>query len=396
MDVAIRRILPGLALVLTLAPAALAQTPAPGSEWASWRGCWRLVSEAGAVTGGEAQPQVCVTEVPGGARLATTVAGKTVIEQTIHTDGRSQAIDEAGCKGTQQAEWSRNGTRLYSKASLSCSGDPSPRQVSGYALLLNEGTWLDIQAIALGDRDTIRVRRYRRVDSATTSAPVAGRAFSLDDVKEASSRVSLPALDAAVVETGARLALSAKALLDLDSAGVPDRVIDLIVAVSYPEKFVVERRVQSDRGPLGSPYYDVDFMSGMFGLPMWSAGMGYYDAFWRPYYYSPFAYSYYGRFDPYYASGSTIYVTGVPGGGGGIDVTPRPTGRGRVVDGRGYTQTAPRAVAGDSAPAASTSSSGSSSSGGSAAPASSGGSVSSSGFSSGSSSSDSGRTAVPR
>jgi hypothetical protein len=239
------------------------------------------------------------------------------------------------------------------------------------------------------------VRRYRRVDSATTLAPVAGRAFTLDDVKEASSRVSLPALDAAVVETGARLALSAKALLDLDAAGVPDRVIDLIVAISYPEKFVVERRVRADLGPLGSPYYGETFMSGMFGLPMWSAGMGYYDALWSPYYYSPFAYSYYGRFDPYYASGSTIYVTGVPGGGGGIDVTPRPTGRGRVVDGRGYTQTAPRAtVAGDSAPA----STGSSSSGASAAPASSGGSVSSSGFSSGSSesSSDSGRTAVPR
>ena len=394
MDAAIQRILTGLALVLTLAPAALAQAPAPGSEWAAWRGCWRLVSEAGAVTGGATQPQVCVTDVPGGARLTTTVADKAVIEQVINTDGRTQTIDEAGCKGTQQAEWSRNGTRLYSRASLNCSGDPSPRRVSGYALLLNEGTWLDIQAVEIGDRDTVRVRRYRRVDSATTSTPVAGRAFTLDDVKEASSRVSLPALDAAVVETGARLALSSKALLDLDSAGVPDRVIDLIVAVSYPEKFVVERRVQSDRGPFGSPYYDANFMSGMFGLPMWSAGMGYYDAFWRPYYYSPFAYSYYGRFDPYYASGSTVYVTGVPGGGGGIDVTPRPTGRGRVVDGRGYTQTAPRAtVANDSAPSSSSSSG---SSGASAAPSSSGGSVSSSGFSSGSSSSDSGRTAVPR
>ena len=394
MDASIRRILRSLgmalALALTMAPAALAQTPAPDSPWAAWRGCWRLVSEAGTFAAATAQPQVCVTEVPGGARLSTTVADTTVIEQIINTDGRSQAIDEAGCKGTQQAEWSRSGARLYSKASLSCSGDPSPRLVSGYALLLNEGTWLDIQAVEIGDRDTIRVRRYRRVDSATTSTPVAGRAFTLDDVKEASSRVSLPALDAAIVETGARLALSAKALLELDAAGVPDRVIDLIVAVSYPDKFVVERRVRTDRGPLGSPFYDEMFMSGMFGLPMWSAGMGYYDAFWRPYYYSPFAYSYYGRFDPYYAGGP-IYVTGAPGGG--VDVSPRPTGRGRVVDGRGYTQIAPRATAtADQAPSTS---SGSSSSGGSAAPASSGGTPSSSGSSSGSSS-ETGRTAVPR
>jgi hypothetical protein len=393
MDASIRRILPGLALTLILAPAALAQTPAPDSHWGAWRGCWRLVSEAGTVTA-TAQPQVCVTEVPGGARLITTVADKTVIEQIINTDGRSQAIDEAGCKGTQQAEWSRSGARLYSKASLSCSGDPAPRLVSGYALLLNDGTWLDIQAVEIGDRDTIRVRRYRHVDSATTATPVAGRAFTLDDVKEASSRVSLPALDAAIVETGARLALSAKALLELDAAGVPDRVIDLIVAVSYPDKFVVERQVRTDRGPLGSPFYDEVFMSGMFGLPMWSGGIGYYDAFWRPYYYSPFAYSYYGRFDPYYAGGP-IYVTGVPPGGGGIDVSPRPSGRGRVVDGRGYTQVGPRATAtADQAPGTS---SGSSSSSGLAAPASASGSSSSSGSSNGSNStSETGRTAVPR
>lgn len=393
MDAACRRILSGVAVVLSLGPAAFAQTPASGSEWAAWRGCWRLVSEAGAVSGGAAQPQVCVADIPGGARLTTTVADKTVIEQTIITDGREQPVDEAGCKGTQQAEWSPNGARLYSKASLTCSGDPSPRQVSGYALLLNEGTWLDIQAVDVGDRDTIRVRRYRRADSATSAAPVAGRAFTIDDVKEASSRVSLPALDAAIVESAARLALSARTLLDLDDAGVPDRVIDLIVAISYPEKFVIERRVRADRGPLGSPFYDDPFMFGMFGLPLWSAGMSYYDAFWRPYYYSPFAYSYYGRFDPYYASGSTVYLTSVPGGGG-IDVSPRPqpSGRGRVVDGRGYTQTAPRASSGgDSAPASTSTASSSSST-----PSSSGSAVSSSGFSSGSSGGDTGRTAVPR
>ena len=205
------------------------------------------------------------------------------------------------------------------------------------------------------------------------------------------------------METGARLPLSGKALLDLDASGVPDRIIDLIVAVSYPDRFIVERTTRADRGPLAPQFSSDPFMYGMFGLPMWSAGMGYYDAYWNPYYYSPFAYSYYGRFDPNYVSGSTIYVSG--GGGGSVDLNPRPqsTGRARAVDGRGYTQTRPRDVSAERAPSTtSTTSTASSappsdtSSSSSSSSSSSGGSVSSSGFSNGGGGSDSGRTAVPR
>src|SRR4029079_18062206 len=68
-----------------------------------------------------------------------------------------------------------------------------------------------------------------------------------------------------------------------------------------------------------------------------------YGAF-SPYYYSPFAYPYYRGYHPYYYGYYGGYYTVDPGGGGGGGgVTPdQPSGRGRVVDGQGYTRVSPR------------------------------------------------------
>ena len=47
---------------------------------------------------------------------------------------------------------------------------------------------------------------------------------------------------ALLVETEPDLNLDSSALLALDDAGIDHAVIDLLVALSYPERFVVERR----------------------------------------------------------------------------------------------------------------------------------------------------------
>jgi uncharacterized membrane protein YgcG len=385
----------GFAFVLLTTAGAAAQTPAPGSPWASWSGCWRLVTETGAITPGDAQPRVCVTEVPGGARLTTTVGDKPAVEQTILTDGVDHPVDEAGCTGTQRAEWSPRGLRLYARADLTCAGDPAPRRVSGYALLAQDGTWLDIQAVEMASRDTVRVRRYRRVDAEVAARVPPGRSLSIEDIKEASGKVSSAALEAAVVETDAAIPLSARTLIDLDRAGVSDRVIDLMVAITYPEKFVIERSTRADRGSLAPMFINDPFSFGYFGYPMWSGAYGLYD-YYSPYYYTPFGYSYYGRLDPRLVGGGLLVVTD-PGGG---SVPVQPSGTARAVDGLGYTRVRPRdPVQAERAPGTASrvgTSSTSSSSSSSGSSSGSSGTASPSGFSSGGGGGDSGRTAVPR
>jgi hypothetical protein len=181
-------------------------------------------------------------------------------------------------------------------------------------------------------------------------------------------------LQATLVETGARFRLRARTMLELDRAGVPDEVTDLMVALSYPDRFRVARLEGSSGGGQGPA----------------PEGWGEWPSDAYPWGYAPFAYSYW-QFNDYWYSQGVIVIgddgdNGHPGGGGG------QSGGGRVVNGQGYTRIEPvsgaHATREDSSSSDSTSSTASSSGESSA--------VSSEGYSSGGSSGDSGRTAQPR
>jgi hypothetical protein len=265
------------------------------------------------------------------------------------------------------------------------------------------GTWLDVQAIDVGGRTNVRVRQYRRTTFSPGTLDAAARSLTVAAVKEAITKVAPAALEAALIESGARFNLNRTALVDLDDAKVPDSVIDLMVALSYPDKFQVERRVEQSVDLYTPPYSyaaDADW-SGYygFGYPYFSWYPGYYGNY--RYYYSPFGYPYAGLYAPYgYYYGSSSVV------GGGPVIPPAPdTGEGRAISGVGYTRIRPReAVPVDSGGSSGSSSrsggrstvdSGGYSSGGGSSTSSSGGSSSGSGGAGGGGGGG-GRTAQPR
>jgi hypothetical protein len=403
-----KAIVAGLALLVAAVPA---QAQTADARWEPWLGCWELTTDntregvpaAGQLAGSsgniqrrsDAAPRVCVTRTPGGVRVDTTVRGQAAVEQTIIADATERPLTEQDCRGTQRAEWSSDGLRFFSHAEVACKDDPAPRRVSGLSMLATNGTWLDVQAITVGSRETVRVRRYYRAagEPSVPRATIAASSLSLDDVKESSRKVAPRALEAALVETNTGFDLNGRSVVDLDDAGVPDSVIDLLVALSYPERFIVERS-SSRGGGGGTTFINDPFLVGWaFGYPAY-----YDDYFYSPYYYTPFGYS-----------RGSLRGLGLDGGGGiavvPVPSEPQPSGAGRVVDGQGYTRVRPRETASTdngastvtrtssttsaSAPASSGSSSGSGST------ASSGGGYSSGG-SSGGSSGDTGRTAQPR
>ena len=260
-----RTIASGFALLLLVAPASAQNTD---TRWSRWTGCWDLVTEnAREGTPGptasrresrtpardEARPQVCVvTSLNGGATFSTRVGTQTPIVQTVIPDGKDHPITEDGCTGTQRAEWSSDGLRLYARAEMTCKADQGLRRVSGLALLGADGRWTDVQSVDISGRESFRVRQYRRAPgNPTPTTAIGARALTLEDVAEASAKVSPRALEAALVETRASFDLTSKQLLDLDAAGVPASVVDLIVALSYPDRFVIERTASVDRA--GSP-----------------------------------------------------------------------------------------------------------------------------------------------
>jgi hypothetical protein len=197
-------------------------------------------------------------------------------------------------------------------------------------------------------------------------------------------------LQAALIEVGAKLPLSAKRLVELDEAEVPGPVIDVMVALSFPEKFVIEP-------PGGSNYSGYGGYGGGFGgtLDPWLVAS---ELAWLSLY-SPFGYQYYGYYDPRYGPGWGNWVGVVPPVDGGSAVDDP---NGRVINGLGYTRVRPRdpepRVGGgvvDRSGSSGGRDGGSNGSGGSGG----GSGVTSGGYTSGGgggASSGSGRTAVPR
>jgi uncharacterized membrane protein YgcG len=379
------------------------QTAASQSHWNLWAGCWTLAEETsddGSATiarllglpaprtRGLGAGRVCVTlDPPGAATLATTMADRPAMTETIVADGTQRALTDSECRGWQRAEWSALGPRLFASAEMTC-GDQA-RKVSGLSMMIAGPTWIDIQMIESGSQRNLRVRRYRRAADDESARRTTGRAPALasrltfNEVKEASGKVAPEAVQALLLELKGGFDLNGKKLVELADAGVARGVIDLMVALSFPQRFVVDRPVSSGVG------------AGSWSFDAFDQSWPYYAS---PYlftsYYAPFGYRYWGGYDNYYFNGPGFVVINPNPG----QVPLQPSGDGRVVDGRGYTRV--RRVEPESSTAAGSYSAfgGSSTAGSSGGSSSSGTSgVSSSGYSSGGGGGGGGeRTAQPR
>jgi hypothetical protein len=357
-------------------------------RWLPWIGCWRPAAQRAPEEG----VHVCVVPAASnGVRILTIAGDQTLVDDTIVGDGAARSIDEPDCTGTRRAEWSSDGLRLYSHADVTC--EKEARKISGMTLL-SPGEWIDIQVVAVGNREDVRVRRYQRStdtppdpalippDLASRVARTAlGSPLTIEHIKEASPKVSARVLEALLFETKSVFPIDSRQLIALDDAGVPDTVIDLMVAFAFPKKFEVKR---SSYGGSGG-----GFGFGGFDWVGYGAGGWFMDPFFSPFGMGP--YGYYDNDYYFFIPGAGVIVPG-PG------VGTAPSGHGRVVNGSGYTQVMPREPENGQAGSGSN---GTRNRGAGADASSIGGSssgspgVSSGGYSSGGGG-DTGRTAVPR
>jgi hypothetical protein len=159
------------------------------------------------------------------------------------------------------------------------------------------------------------------------------------------------ALTTFLLERDQRFDLAAEELAAMDDAGVPETVIDALVAVSYPARFVVDRdgaRPALHGGQAEAPpepaYPDPH------GWGWWGYGTCGYSAF-CDYGYLPFAYGYGGRYgtfgyDPSWYGGywgpAVIVVRDRRAGAGGMAVAGRGYTRGGQAAGGTGGQARPR------------------------------------------------------
>lgn len=394
---------------------AAAATPLADSRWAPWIGCWRSVDDPGG-----AGARLCVTPTDTGIATATIVGSQRVTGDQRIADGREHAITEGDCRGTESATWSTRAQRLYRRAAVTC-GNDAPRTRATVSFFLPGPTWVDVETVTTPDAETsVRVARFvraydQKLPDGTVVAPVVTKApsqlprdtkWTVEDVLELTAALPADGVQAAIAEAPAPFHLDAKALTRLADAGVGERVIDLMIGVTYPQKFAVDRLAAgggSGYSGMGSGLGYDPFFAPLMGpsvlmdcySPFGWARSSYWNscAGYSSYLYGAYGAYPYGYYDPW--NTGWINVPSLPGNGGG---SPTPAGEGRVVNGRGYTQVRPI----DTIPAVGGSNgswSGASSSGNSGSSSSGSSGVSSSGYSGGGASSSGGggdRTAVPR
>ena len=230
--------------------------------------------------------------------MTTLVDDTPVLSETIVADGSRKALTEPECRGWHRAEWSKLGARLFAEAEIACADQPT-RNVSGLALMMAGPSWIDVQVIESEGRKSLRVRRYVRAANQKHAGATSSTTREAFDDATGTAAVNCGChrsewqgctgsdWQAALVEVKRGFELNSKGLIALDEAGVPDSIVDLMVALSFPKRFVVERNTSGG----GGGYW----------------GTSGFDSMW-PYYadpsstsrtYAPFGYRYWGGYDPY-------------------------------------------------------------------------------------------------
>ncbi len=306
-------------------------------------GCWEAVGAEDDIG------VLCFEEADGGVALSNLVEGEVVSTETLVADGRPRAITAEGCEGTESVEFSADGRRAFTRTEFTCA-EGDTRSGTGVMAFTAPNRWADVRLLDVEDEEVAWVQEYRvmgadrlaeegitdpaeAMNMAVRSARMAAAApIDLDDVEEASARLDERAVETWIVTKGDRFDIDGDELVRLDEAGVPERVIDAVVAVSYPDRFVVEAgaAVEDAEGrPRPKHYRGYMGYDPWFG-PAWGYGWEYGRFGYSPflgYRYSPW-WSGYGYGYGYWGSRPGIVI---------IDRRPADGG-GRVYNGRGYRQ----------------------------------------------------------
>ncbi len=322
-----------LSIVVSTLPAL--GRPAAAGELATagtlaWLGCWRLdevVEDDEVLEPAGVSQLLCLKpgDAPNSLSMSAIVDVEVVAKEMLVADGTRRPVSEGGCSGWKRSLLSADQRRLYLQSETTCEGG-NQSNLSGASLIVSTDHWVDINVTRVAGEHELVVRHYRRVDvdllpqqqlakfghtpvwpgaipsAAHTARIAAAVPLDADDVIEALEHLDPAVVEALLVESGSSFPMDSRLLLRLDDAGVPGQIIDLMMALSYPEYFAVQ---------------DETVVTPAVG----------YSYYWAPWFYGHgYGYGYfhdYGYGHPPHDSDS------------------RPHPAGRVVSGRGYTRVQP-------------------------------------------------------
>jgi len=326
-----------LALALAFGGSAplAAQDASDPSPWLAWVGCWE--SEGTEATG-DGGYLLCVTPIPsgGGLEIRSYEGGTLLLTEELRPDGPPIRAEEEGCLGVQQATTSADGARIFLHSELTCGGEFARETQGTLALLPGGQGWLEVQAVRHGEWEEeplVGIRSFRPASPtllaslalpdptaglslAIASARArAGRPLSAEALIELSQRAGSAVAAAFLLARDERMEVSSATLRTLSRGGVSGEVLDLLVALQYPERFDVRptgevAQVEPGRSASSSASYGVGY--GRSALAPWPGrpqrgyspwGLTYLDVFWMDAVYVPRGFGGYSYYPGYLVGG---------------------------------------------------------------------------------------------
>lgn len=293
------------ALALVAAVPAHAQVDDP--RWLPFIGCWQGAESMDEETDAGL---LCVRPAPGGVDLESIVGGEVASTERVAADGVARSVVAEGCEGTEAVAFSEDGHRAFTTSEFDCSGEA--RSGTGVMAVVAPNRWVDVRALEVQGEKVSWVQSYRLVGverlaeegitdprdglgmTVRAARMAAATDIDVDDVREAVARIDSEAVVAWVAAQETELDIDAETLVALADEGVPEAVIDVMVAVSYPERFVVEPEQPVEMAERAEPRGRRPVYGGYRGYLSWDPFYYGYSPYSYRYGYSPFGYSPFG------------------------------------------------------------------------------------------------------
>jgi len=339
-----------LVVLLVLVSSAFAQTNAAMDTKASlraWTGIWTFSDEKAATGSLSSLPKTTVEISPtadgNGIQIARKAVDQPEIKEIIIPDGSKRAVDDPNCTGFQTANLVAGAGMIVSSSEVTCK-NTGAFATNNVKLILSADQMVDILELKTNGESKLAFRRLRlerdlpplNATEPTNANVIArmtvGQTWNLDRVVQLSKIMDTQLLEAVLVEKQVILDMNKGALKELKNSKLPKRIVDLLVALAYPDKFKIARNGQvelkrwvdtsssssSSSGRMYTPTYSYSYIpnSGSYYYPgvFYNCGGGLYPniygglSCWS--YYSPLWLDY-----PVYTNWRPSITS--PGGSGG-------------------------------------------------------------------------------
>lgn len=234
------------ALALAIGALTISSTAASAQHpgWLPWHGCWRA-------DGAPVTELLCIVPDGAGVRMVTLESGTILGESRVITDGRARPVQQEGCSGTEQAQWSADGHRVFLSSDLVCEGGLT-RKVSGIFSITGLTEWVSAQSVTIDGKTATRSLRYTAVQTSNVPASLLSALNTSPSVRVAAREAALAAITeqdideainfvdpAAVQEWLGATGQPYQLANETQEPGVPSAsALELVGGVAYAEPYV--------------------------------------------------------------------------------------------------------------------------------------------------------------